>query len=96
MTTLLTAQGSTALLLRGTEGEPFANPRRRPDLMGFRNGVAELLFAADEGGTPPISGWPETADFDENVKLIQQLLVDRKRVPHPILDQVNALKALSE
>ena len=96
MTTLLAAQGSRALLLRGTEGEPFANPRPRPELMGFRNGVAELLFAAEEGGTPPIDGWPETADFDANVRLIQQLRAEPQRIPQPILDQVSALKSLSE
>lgn len=96
MTTLLAAQGNRAMLLRGTEGEPFANPRRRPELMGFRNGVAELLFAAEEGGTPPIDGWPETADFDANVRLIQQLRAEPQRIPQPILDQVSALKSLSE
>lgn len=95
MTTLLAAQGNRAMLLRGTEGEPFANPRRRPELMGFRNGVAELLFAAEEGGTPPIDGWPETADFDANVRLIQQLRAEPQRIPQPILDQVTALKSLS-
>ena len=96
MTALLSAQGSRAMLLRGTEGEPFANPRRRPELMGFNNGVAEVLFPAEEGGTPPISGWPESADLDENVQLIQQLLVEPQRIPQPIIDQVNALKALSQ
>lgn len=96
MTALLSAQGSRAMLLRGTEGEPFANPRRRPELMGFNNGVAAVLFPAEEGGTPPISGWPESADLDENVQLIQQLLVERQRIPQPIIDQVNALKALSQ
>ena len=95
MTTLLTAQGGRAMLLRGTEGEPFANPRRRPELLGFSNGVAEVLYAAEEGGTPPISGWPETANFEENVRLIQQLRADPTRIPQPIIDQVAALKSLS-
>lgn len=95
MTTLLGTQGGRAMLLRGTEGEPFANPRRRPELMGFRNGVTELLCPAEEGGTPPIDGWPETADFDTNVRLIQQLIAEPRRIPQPILDQVGALKSLS-
>lgn len=95
MTTLLKAQAGRAMLLRGTEGEPFANPRRRPELSGFNNGIAEVLFASEEGGTPPISGWPETADFDENVRLIQQLRAEPSRIPQPILDQVAALKSLS-
>ena len=94
MTSLLSTQGSRAMLLRGTEGEPFANPRRRPELLGFKNGVVELLFTAQEGGAPPINGWPETADFDENVQLIQHLLADTSRIPQPILDQVIALQKL--
>lgn len=95
MTTLLKAQAGRAMLLRGTEGEPFANPRRRPELSGFHNGIAEVLFAAEEGGAPPIIGWPETADFDENVRLIEQLRAEPSRIPQPILDQVAALKSLS-
>jgi len=95
MSSLLATQGGRAMLLRGTEGEPFANPKRRPELLGFRNGFAEVLFPAEEGGTPPISGWPETADFEENVRLIQQLLADPTRIPQPIFDQVAALRSLS-
>ncbi len=96
MTALLKAQGGRAMLLRGTEGEAFANPRRRPELMGFSNGVAEVLFPAEAGGTPPISGWPESADYAENVRLILQLLAEPQRIPQPIIDQVNALTALSQ
>lgn len=96
MTTLLTAQGSTAMLLRGTEGEAFANPRRRPELTGFSKGVAEVLFPAEDGGAPPINGWPDTADLTENVRLIQQLLSEPQRIPLPIIDQVCALKTLAK
>lgn len=96
MTALLSAQGGRAMLLRGTEGEAFANPRRRPELLGFHNGISNVLFPAEEGGTPPIAGWPETADFDENVQLIQQLITEPERIPQPILDQVSALKSLSQ
>jgi anthranilate phosphoribosyltransferase len=94
MTTLLTTQQAHAMLLRGTEGEAFANPRRRPELMGFKNGCAEILFPAEEGGSPPIAGWPENADFDTNQQLIYQLLAEPNRIPQPILDQVLALKAI--
>lgn len=96
MTTLLKAQGSCAMLLRGTEGEPFANPRRRPELLGFKNGIAEILFPAETGGTPPIHGWPENADFAENLQLIKKLLAEPQRTPQPIIDQIHALKALRQ
>jgi anthranilate phosphoribosyltransferase len=36
-----------ALLLRGTEGEPFADPRRQPQLEWFDRGVGNVLFDAE-------------------------------------------------
>lgn len=95
MSALLSAQGSKAMLLRGTEGEPFANPRRRPELMGFNNGVATCLFSAEEGGTPPLPGWPESADLNDNLALLQCLLADRERIPQPLLDQVQGIRMLA-
>lgn len=95
MTTLLQAQQATALLMRGTEGEPFANPKRRPELLGFQRGTPATLFPAAEGGTPPIPGWPETAAFAENVALIQALRLAPEGIPQPLIDQVAALKTIA-
>ena len=95
MGTLLQAQHTTALLMRGTEGEPFANPKRRPELLGFHAGEAITLFPAEEGGTPPIPGWPETADLADNVALIQALRASPETMPQPLIDQVAALRALA-
>lgn len=95
MSQLLETQQTSALLMRGTEGEPFANPKRRPELMGFQNGRSTMLFAAEEGGTPPIPGWPETADFDTNVALIHSLQKNPAQIPAPMQDQVAALKTLA-
>lgn len=93
MSTLLKQQ-STAMLMRGTEGEPFANPKRRPELLGFHHGEVITLFPAEDGGTPPIPGWPETADFDQNVALIKRLIANSTAIPQPLHDQVAALKTL--
>ncbi len=95
MGTLLQAQQATALLMRGTEGEAFANPRRRPELLGFQHGEPVSLFPAEAGGTPPIPGWPETADFKQNIALIQSLREAPDKIPTPLLDQVTALKTLA-
>lgn len=96
MASLLKTQPGKALLMRGTEGEPFANPKRRPELTGFSHGQSLCLFPAEEGGTPPIPGWPETADFTGNVALIESLLVQPARIPQPLIDQVSAIKRLAE
>lgn len=95
MDSLLQAQRATALLMRGTEGEPFANPKRRPELKGYRRGEALIMFPAENGGTPPIPGWPETADFAQNVALIKDLYESPAKIPQPLVDQVTALKMLA-
>lgn len=95
MSTLLRQQQTTAMLLRGTEGEPFANPKRRPELLGFRSGAAITLFPAEDGGTPPIPGWPESADFNQNVELIRLLIANPETIPRPLHDQVVALRTLA-
>lgn len=98
MRTLLETQKATALLMRGTEGEPFANPKRRPELLGFQRGAPVTIFPAEDGGTPPFPpalGWPENANFAENVALIQSLHAASEKIPQPLKDQVAALKALA-
>lgn len=96
MRTLLQSQQATALLMRGTEGEPFANPKRRPELLGFQHGQPMSLFPAEEGGAPPIPGWPDSADFAQNIALIHALRKTPAGIPQPLLDQVTALKTLAK
>ncbi len=91
----LVAQGGVALLLRGTEGEAFANPRRRPRLEAFANGQAHVAFPAEEGGAPPIDGQPDDPEINANAALIRSMLDGSLPVPQPILDQVAALQQLS-
>ncbi|MDP5240117.1 DNA-binding protein YbiB [Uliginosibacterium sp. 31-16] len=93
MQTLLEAKQATALLMRGTEGEAYAAPRRRPRLLGFTQGIAEEIFAAAEFGGEEIEG--ESCSVAENAALIRRMLADETPVPQPILDQVAALKALA-
>src|SRR6185369_13636660 len=55
----LIADGGRAMLMRGTEGEAYANPRRRPAMQVFRDGVADVAWPAEEGGAPPLEGLPD-------------------------------------
>ncbi|MCP5287314.1 MAG: DNA-binding protein YbiB [Burkholderiaceae bacterium] len=92
MQALLEHAGATALLMRGTEGEAYAAPRRRPRLLGFRDGVAEVLHEQAQG--EEVAGDAGCA-VDENAALIRSMLGGRVPVPQPVLDQVMALKALA-
>ncbi|MBL8436478.1 MAG: DNA-binding protein YbiB [Zoogloea sp.] len=91
----LVAQGGVALLLRGTEGEAFANPRRRPRLEAFALGKAWDAFPAEEGGAPPLETLPDQPEVEANAALIRAMLAGSLPVPQPILDQVAALAELA-
>ena len=91
----LVAQGGAAMLLRGTEGEAFANPRRRPRLEAFAHGQASVAFPAEEGGAPPIEGQADNPEVNANAALIQAMFDGSLPVPQPILDQVEVLRQLS-
>ena len=92
----LVADGARALLMRGTEGEAYANPRRRPAMETFREGVADLAWPAESGGAPPLEGLPDAPAVAENAALITAMLAGDVAIPQPILDQVSALVQLAK
>ena len=91
----LVADGGRAMLMRGTEGEAYANPRRRPAMQVFRDGVADIAWPAEEGGAPPLEGLPDAPAVAENAALIRAMLAGEVAVPQPILDQVATLIQLA-
>ncbi|MCQ4062417.1 DNA-binding protein YbiB, partial [Klebsiella pneumoniae] len=42
MTQFLRLDGGRSMLMRGTEGEAYANPARRPQIIGFIDGVESV------------------------------------------------------
>lgn len=95
MQEFLLADQGRAMLLRGTEGEAFANPRRRPQMMVFDNGIASVACAAAEGGAPPLAGLPDAPEVAANAALIRAMLAGDTAIPQPVLDQVDALAQLA-
>lgn len=91
----LVADGGCGMLLRGTEGEAYANPRRCPRLQGFQAGQAQILVEAEEGGAPPLDSLPDNPTIDHNAACIRGMLAGALPVPGPILKQVAALKELA-
>lgn len=45
---ILSALGGRALLLKGCEGEAFADPQLRPEILFYRDGACESIFAAQQ------------------------------------------------
>ncbi|CAI08327.1 DNA-binding protein YbiB [Aromatoleum aromaticum] len=91
----LLVDGGRAMLMRGTEGEAYANPRRRPAMEAFREGVASVAWPAESGGAPPLEGVADAPGVVANAVLIRAMLAGSVATPQPILDQVAALVQLA-
>ncbi|MDB5813546.1 MAG: DNA-binding protein YbiB [Rhodocyclales bacterium] len=93
MEQFLTQENACALLMRGTEGEAYASPRRRPRLLGFRRGVATELFEQVSVEAEAIAD--EECSVEKNAVIVRTMLAGSVPVPQPILDQVAALAMLA-
>jgi anthranilate phosphoribosyltransferase len=84
-----------ALLMRGTEGEPFADPRRLPKMDVFIDGFLrnELSQAAHDGVLRELPVLPRTCDAATTAMYIQSVISGEKPAPAPLLHQVACLKA---
>jgi anthranilate phosphoribosyltransferase len=88
MREFLLATGGRALLLRGTEGEPFANPKRRPRLEYFHAAAAQVLFEAELGPLKSLPTLPATIDAATTAAWIQQALAHEVPLPLPLVNQL--------
>ena len=91
MRNMLLAREGRAILLRGTEGEPFANPKRRPRLEYLHDGVAELMFEAEHESLRALPSLPEGLDAVQTAKWTQRVLDRQIAVPKPIANQLACL-----
>jgi anthranilate phosphoribosyltransferase len=83
----LAATHANALLMRGTEGEPFANPRRQPQLEAFENGVAQVLFESDtERSSPP--ALPDAIDAPTTAAWTAAAVAGEIPIPEPIVNEL--------
>jgi anthranilate phosphoribosyltransferase len=84
----LMATGADALLMRGTEGEPYANPKRRPEIVHFRDGQQELLFEAETGPIASLPTIPDSADAVTTAAWIKRVLARELFAPQPLVNQL--------
>ena len=85
--------GANAMLLRGTEGEPVADPRRAPKLDIFIRGVADpaLSRAAQDGVLTELPLLPRSCDASTTALYIQSVVSGEKPAPAPLSQQVDCL-----
>jgi anthranilate phosphoribosyltransferase len=79
--------GVEALLLRSTEGEPFANPRQRPRMVHFRDGAGQTLFDEEPAASRGVAGLPAAVDAVATARWIGSALNGEVPVPHPLVNQ---------
>ena len=84
---------ANAVLLRGTEGEPVADPRRAPKLEVFIRGQlrGDLSRAAHEGVLTELPLLPRTCDAPTTALYIQAVVSGEKPAPTPLTQQVDCL-----
>ena len=87
--------GSTALLLRGTEGEVVADARRLPQMDGFIAGRRVTLEEGRKGTLTDLPDLPREIDADSTAAYIQDVLAERKPVPASMALQVEHILRLA-
>ena len=80
--------GTSALLLRGTEGEPVADARRTPRMDLFMNGTASCVQEAQPGPLSTLPALPTAIDAASTHDYIEAVLAGASPVPAPIALQV--------
>jgi anthranilate phosphoribosyltransferase len=84
----LLQSGGRALLMRGTEGEPFANPKRRPQIVHYEHGSAQVLFEAELGPIRSLPGLPDSIEPVPTAAWIRRVMAGELPLPHPLANQL--------
>ena len=87
--------GADAMLLRGTEGEPVADPRRQPRADTWIGGRLrpELSLAAQEGVLTDLPLLPRETDAASTAVYVQEVLSGMRPVPPPLARQAAQIVA---
>lgn len=95
MTAVFELMGSTALLLRGTEGEVVADARRLPQMDGFVRGRRIALQEGRKGTLTDLPYLPKEVDPETTAAYIRDVLAGRKPVPDSMALQVEHILRLA-
>lgn len=88
MTATFRLTGTPALLLRGTEGEPVADPRRTPRMTLLLNGEAQPVQEAQPGPLSDLPLLPNAIDAATTADYVRAVMEGLLPPPEPIVLQV--------
>jgi anthranilate phosphoribosyltransferase len=80
--------GSSAIVLASTEGEPFANPHRRPRIEHFEQGERRVLFDEEPGPVKSAITLPAAVDAHSTAEWMRKALSGEVPIPHPLVNQL--------
>ena len=96
MAALFELVGATALLLRGTEGEPVADLRRMPPMEGFVHGQRALLQEAKRSTEVAAVDLPTAIDPQSTADYTHAVLIGAAPLPESIALQVEHILRLAD
>lgn len=85
---LFLATGERAIVLPGTDGEPFADPRRRPRIEYFEDGSAHGLFDEEHAALDGATAAPESLEAKATASYIRRVLEGSAPLPLPIANEL--------
>ena len=88
MADTFTLTAANAMLLRATEGEPVADPRRMPQMDGFLAGRQLALQPAQSGPVEALGELPMGCETPATARYIRAVMAAELPVPAPIAQQV--------
>jgi anthranilate phosphoribosyltransferase len=88
MRDVILATGERALVLGGTDDEPFADPRQRPQLELVDDGAAVVLFGEEHAPVDAAAPFPEARGAKSTASLIRRMLEGAAPLPLPIVNEV--------
>jgi anthranilate phosphoribosyltransferase len=93
LTEFLQHTQANAVLMRGTEGEPVADPRRMPQLNVFINGQArpDLSVSAQTGVLRELPALPSQCDAHTTARYIETIMQGSAAAPASLTEQVRCL-----
>lgn len=85
---------ANAMLMRGTEGEPVADPRRLPKLEVYMQGESrpDLSLLAQEGVLTELPVLPRAIDAATTALYIQSVISGEKPAPAPLVQQTDCIR----
>jgi anthranilate phosphoribosyltransferase len=85
---VLIATRERGLMFRGTDGESFANPRKRPRIEYIHDGESEVLFEAEHTSPDERVDTPQNIEARATATHIRNVLDGRAPLPMPLANQL--------